>query len=264
MDEAMDEIWCALANPLRRAILDDLRDGPRTTGDLADLHPKVSRFAVMQHLEVLTDAGLVLVRRDGRQRFNYLNAVPLQEVYERWVARFARPAAASAMALGRYLDDTKRRDMEQNADRIAKIEMEQRFDAPIEKVFAALTTELDNWWAFRFKNESKVIVEPWVGGRIYEDWGDGNGALYGNIVYLDPPYKVASRGPGGINGNFSNFNWDILERDGEGTKRKVSLRMWGEVPDEMEKMFTEGSKAIMEKLLKDYVETGKTWRDAEG
>src|SRR2546426_761327 len=66
-------VWKALADPTRRAILDALRKGPRTTGDLCGRFD-VTRFAVMKHLAVLEDAGLVLARRQGRERWNHLNA----------------------------------------------------------------------------------------------------------------------------------------------------------------------------------------------
>ena len=65
-------MWRALSTPLRRHLLDLLSGGPRTTGELAEAVPDLSRFAVMQHLRVLIDAGLVVVRRQGRYRFNYL------------------------------------------------------------------------------------------------------------------------------------------------------------------------------------------------
>ncbi len=91
--KGMDQeaVWRALANPLRRAILDLLRDGPRTTGELDDCFPDLSRFAVMQHLKVLEEAGLVVPKRVGRKRYNYLNPVPIQQVYDRWVVRYMQP-----------------------------------------------------------------------------------------------------------------------------------------------------------------------------
>ena len=78
----------ALADPTRRAMLDILRDGPRTTTELVDAFPRLSRFGVMKHVEVLRKAGLVQTREDGRQRVNSLNAVPIRQIYERWVGPF--------------------------------------------------------------------------------------------------------------------------------------------------------------------------------
>lgn len=103
--EAQEAVWRALANPVRRAILDVLRDGPRTTGDVAERFPELSRFAVMQHLKVLEDADLVLPRRDGRRRFNYLNPVPIQMVYDRWVHRYVQPWAEALVGLKRELEE---------------------------------------------------------------------------------------------------------------------------------------------------------------
>jgi DNA-binding transcriptional ArsR family regulator len=79
-----DAVFRALADPTRRRILDLLRQEAMTTGALAEQFP-VSRYAVMKHLEVLTEAGLVIVERRGRERYNHLNAVPLMEMYERWL-----------------------------------------------------------------------------------------------------------------------------------------------------------------------------------
>jgi DNA-binding transcriptional ArsR family regulator len=95
----LEPVWRALASPLRRTMLDLLRDGPLTTGELAERFPRYSRFAVMQHLRVLEEGGLVLHRREGRQRFNYLNPVPIQQIYQRWVSRYQEPWAESLVAL---------------------------------------------------------------------------------------------------------------------------------------------------------------------
>jgi DNA-binding transcriptional ArsR family regulator/uncharacterized protein YndB with AHSA1/START domain len=258
-NEPGERIWQALASPIRREILDLLREGPCTTGELAGRFPALSRFAVMQHLGVLEESGLVLVRRQGRQRFNHLNAAPLRALYERWVSRYADAAAAAALALKRYVEkgDEMAGEGGPSGGRVVKIETEIRLAAPIEKVFAALTSELDVWWPFRFRADSTVRVEPTVGGRIWEDWGDGRGVLYGTVTYYDPPYCLASRGPGGLDGNYTSASWEFLERDGEGTLNRKSLRVWGEVTEEIEAMFRQGQKVLAEERLRAYVEEGK-------
>lgn len=98
-------VWRALSNPLRRRMLDLLRDGPLTTGELAAQFPKYSRFAVMQHLRALEDGALVVPRRRGRQRFNYLNPVPIQRIYDRWVKRYQRSWAESLVDLKDALEE---------------------------------------------------------------------------------------------------------------------------------------------------------------
>src|SRR3954463_9367566 len=88
MAEDLDPIWKALADETRRAILDFLRSGPKMTTSIVEQFPKLSRFAVMKHLDVLRQAALVVTREEGRQRINSLNAVPIRMIYERWVSNF--------------------------------------------------------------------------------------------------------------------------------------------------------------------------------
>ena len=86
--DKLDPVWKALSDPTRRAILDLLRAGPKPTTGLVRAFPGLSRFGVMKHLEVLRAAGLVHSRDEGRQRVNSLNAVPIRQIYERWVGPF--------------------------------------------------------------------------------------------------------------------------------------------------------------------------------
>src|SRR5688572_15628463 len=107
---SMERVWKALASEVRREILDLLRDGPRTTGALADEFPKLTRFAVMQHLRVLEDAELVIPRRTGRERYNYLNPVPIQQLYDRWVARYMKPWTEALVSLQTELETQSHED----------------------------------------------------------------------------------------------------------------------------------------------------------
>jgi DNA-binding transcriptional ArsR family regulator len=84
----LDGVWKALSDPTRRAILDLLRRGPRTTTAIVEAFPQLTRFGVMKHIDVLRDAGLINTREEGRQRVNSLNAVPIRQIYERWVSRY--------------------------------------------------------------------------------------------------------------------------------------------------------------------------------
>src|SRR3954454_22092499 len=93
------EVWKALAEPTRRRLLDLLRTAPRTTGQLAADFPDLSRFAVMKHLTVLENAGLVVVERRWRERWNYLNAVPLQQELQRWMTPYSGQFATALLAL---------------------------------------------------------------------------------------------------------------------------------------------------------------------
>jgi DNA-binding transcriptional ArsR family regulator len=97
--EDLDLVWRALANPVRRAILDVLEKRPLPTGELADRFPHLSRFAVMQHLGVLQEGDLVIRRKVGRVTINHFNPVPIQRIYDRWINRMRRPWAESLVDL---------------------------------------------------------------------------------------------------------------------------------------------------------------------
>ncbi len=84
----LDLVWKALSDRTRRAILDFLRDRPRTTTEIVEVFPHLTRFGVMKHLDVLRQSHLVNTREAGRQRVNSLNVVPIRQIYERWVGPF--------------------------------------------------------------------------------------------------------------------------------------------------------------------------------
>lgn len=88
MSDDLDPVFKALSDPTRRKILDLLNEERRTTGDLCAAF-ELSRFAVMKHLTVLENAGLISVQREGRERYNQINAAPLSQLYDRWVSRQA-------------------------------------------------------------------------------------------------------------------------------------------------------------------------------
>jgi DNA-binding transcriptional ArsR family regulator len=99
-----DAVFQALADPTRRAMLDRLRDGERSAGELQEPFA-MSQPAVSQHLRVLGEAGLVRARREGRRRLFRLRVEPLREVYD-WLARYERFWTDKLGALGDYLNNT--------------------------------------------------------------------------------------------------------------------------------------------------------------
>ncbi|MGB3409850.1 MAG: metalloregulator ArsR/SmtB family transcription factor [Microthrixaceae bacterium] len=101
-----DEVFKALASSTRRRLLDLLKDQPRTTGDLCDHFADLDRCTVMQHLQVLERAGLVIAQRKGRERWNHLDSLPIKHIYDRWISEYATTAVALLGALREELDDT--------------------------------------------------------------------------------------------------------------------------------------------------------------
>jgi DNA-binding transcriptional ArsR family regulator len=104
----LDPVWRALADPTRRAILDLLRGRPRTTQEIAEAIPELTRFGVMKHLAVLRRAGLVQTREHGRTVINTLNVVPIRLIYERWVSDFEDLWARKLTGLKRSLEKKDR------------------------------------------------------------------------------------------------------------------------------------------------------------
>lgn len=96
----MDPVFRALADPGRRVLLDALRsaDG-QSLGQLCEALPHLSRFGVMKHLTVLEAAHLVTVERRGRSKHHYLNPVPIREVHDRWISRFAEDHVEGLLSL---------------------------------------------------------------------------------------------------------------------------------------------------------------------
>jgi DNA-binding transcriptional ArsR family regulator len=88
-------VWRALADPVRRAILDRLSKQPHTTGELVEHFDHLCRTAVMKHLEILVAADLVVVVKSGRVRWNHLNPVPLEAVCGRWLNQHSRRMASA-------------------------------------------------------------------------------------------------------------------------------------------------------------------------
>ena len=104
MTDDADLLFKALADPSRRKLLDLLHahDG-RTLGDLC-AHLEMTRQGVTQHLTLLEAANLVSTQKRGREKLHFLNPMPLQAIYERWIAKFEKPRLKALAALKRRLE----------------------------------------------------------------------------------------------------------------------------------------------------------------
>ena len=99
-----DLVFRALAGTDRRKILDLLRDAPMTTGDIGKKLPWLDRTTIMQHLGVLERARLIISKKEGRCRWNYLDVGPIQRVHERWIQAYATPSAGLLSKLQQDLE----------------------------------------------------------------------------------------------------------------------------------------------------------------
>lgn len=91
-EERYSRILKALGNTQRREILDLLKDQPRTTSDLCNCLKKLDRCTVMQHLGVLEQADLIIVKHKGKFRWNYVNLFPIKEIHDRWISKYSENA----------------------------------------------------------------------------------------------------------------------------------------------------------------------------
>ncbi|HXL91834.1 MAG TPA: metalloregulator ArsR/SmtB family transcription factor [Streptosporangiaceae bacterium] len=109
MTEADDDglVFKALADPTRRFLLDRLfeRDGRTLTELEQDLD--MTRFGVMKHLKILEDAGLVVTRKQGREKLHYLNPVPIRLIHDRWIDKYTERRVSALADLKAQLEDNQ-------------------------------------------------------------------------------------------------------------------------------------------------------------
>ena len=101
----VDKVFRAVADPTRRGLLDALFEADGQTLGALESRVDMTRFGVMKHLAVLEEAGLVVARRQGREKLHFLNTVPIRLIHDRWVSKYAEPWASSLSRLKTDLED---------------------------------------------------------------------------------------------------------------------------------------------------------------
>ena len=101
-----DRVFKALADPTRRFLLDLLfvRDGRTLTELESEL--EMTRFGVMKHLRVLEETGLVVTKRQGREKLHFLNAVPIRLLHDRWIDKYTERHVSALVSLKTELEET--------------------------------------------------------------------------------------------------------------------------------------------------------------
>jgi DNA-binding transcriptional ArsR family regulator len=176
VDEDLDDVFKALADPTRRQLLDELnREDGQTLGAL-EARFEISRFGVMKHLRQLEEAGLVVTRRRGREKLHFLNPVPIRLVHDRWVSKYAEVWTS-------VLSDLK-----------------TRLESPMEKIFEIYirTTPERLWEAItdpgtRAKyNFGVACNSAWTPGAPIEMRHEKAGLVLGEgeVIETDPPWRL--------------------------------------------------------------------------
>ena len=254
LDSDGGPVWLALSDPTRRRILDLLRQRPRITGDIAS-HFEVSRIAVMRHLQVLAAAGLITSRKRGRERWHYLNAVPLQRMYERWVGMQAAGWTSGLLRFGRQVAGRAKR---MNTERPAvDVALDVAIAAPRSLVFAALTEDPGGWWGHPYlrSETTDLTLEPKLGGLVVERW-NGGGAVLATVTGWTEGRYLQLTGPFHLGLALGTATFQLSDGD-DGTNVEFSFRAIGVIEPQLVERFAEGWGELVGVRLKTLVETGK-------
>lgn len=188
----MDDVFRALADPTRRALLDSLHErNGQTLGELCQ-PLAMARQSASQHLEILEAANLVTTLRRGREKLHYLNPVPVQEIADRWIGKFERPRLAALSSIKRRAEE---HDMPDTNDK-PTFRYVTYICATPERVWHALT---DADLTAEYWGHSNI--SDWQPGSVWEHRrSDGSGIadVVGTVLEADPPRRLVMTfdGPG--------------------------------------------------------------------
>ncbi|MDX1616131.1 MAG: metalloregulator ArsR/SmtB family transcription factor [Candidatus Promineifilaceae bacterium] len=244
--------WHTFGHPKRRQIIKLLRGNALTTSELCE-HFEVSRYAIMKHLNVLEEDGVVKVRREGRNRWNELDrqgladlsAALLQNEDGQWLAELVTDATSSE-------------------PREIVVDVVRTLAASAQRVFVALTAEVDAWW-IRREGTKRVRLEPWPNGRLLEEVDrNGHGNLLGTVTRIRPAEDLWLEGPLFVEP--SPFVSRVqLHLDGGGQETRLHVRhtlFGGESPSVVE-VCRQGWEALLAELA-NYLENGRNGEETEG
>jgi uncharacterized protein YndB with AHSA1/START domain/DNA-binding transcriptional ArsR family regulator len=178
----VDEVFRALADPTRRALLDELfREDGQTLSSLEERFA-MTRFGVMKHLKLLEEAGLVVPRRRGREKLHFLNPVPIRLLHDRWVSKYTEPWVAGLASLRAHLESA---------------DMESRTMEKVYEIYIKSTPER-LWQAI---TSAEIRKHFQFGVMVVSDWQPGSTILLGNeerpsflgngeVLESDPPHRL--------------------------------------------------------------------------
>lgn len=212
----MEQVWKALSDKTRREILDLLREKERTTGELSGYFKNLTRYGVMKHLSILHKANLVIIKREGKYRWNYINPLPIQEIYERWVKKYE---AGWSSYLIQFKNNMEKTEMEK-----IKFTVAVRISKPLPEVFKAFT---DNEIITKYFVTSASAPIKAAGDKITWSWGEHKSEI--TVTEFEENKKVVFTWPG-FKVNY-DINVTFIFEEVEG-KTRVSVTEEGYKNDE--------------------------------
>ena len=203
----MEAVFKALADANRRTLLDRLfeRDG-QTLLELEAALPEMTRFGVMKHLRVLEGAGLVVTRREGREKLHYLNPVPIRLVLERWISKYAEPWVEAMVGLKHVLEESTMAGITHVYQVYIKTTPDELWDAMVNPEMTAV------YFGGR-------IESAWEPGAAYgfEAMTVGGDMHHGTVIEIDPPHRLVQTfehdyppEAGGGKADPSRVTWEIV------------------------------------------------------
>lgn len=171
----MDDVFKALADPTRRSLLDELFKQDGQTLSALEARVAMTRFGVMKHLRQLEKAGLVVSRKQGREKLHYLNPVPIRLIHDRWVSKYAAPWAAALSGLKQELEG---RTMEKVYEIYIKTTPEALWHA-------ITATEMRQKWNF-----GAEVTSDWKKGSPIKGRGGDFLIFEGEVLEIDPPWRL--------------------------------------------------------------------------
>jgi uncharacterized protein YndB with AHSA1/START domain len=251
------QVFRALADPTRRLLLDWLfeRDG-RTLSDLESQFPGMTRFGVMKHLRVLEEAGLVSTRKVGREKFHYLNPIPIQLVHDRWVSKYTRRRAEALSDLKAALETGEKAMQNETVTRPIQV-YEVYIKADPHRVWEGITRP-EFTSRYFYEGHVRSSLEP--GTPFVYLTADGNSMVDGEVIEADPPRRLVHTwrmlyDPALAADAPSRITWEIEPADGGVTKLTVTHDGFdGETPTFKE---VAGGWSFVLSGLKTLLETGE-------
>jgi uncharacterized protein YndB with AHSA1/START domain/DNA-binding transcriptional ArsR family regulator len=239
-----DDVFKALADVSRRTLLDLLfeRDGQALSELMA--HLPMTRFGCMKHLQVLEDAGLITTRKVGREKLHFLNPVPIQLVYDRWVGKYARPWTRAMTGLKYALEETGMTGKQ----------------AHVFEIFIRTTPER-LWQAL---TDGELTRQYYYGARVESDWRVGSPYAFrdeagatmfdGEVLESEPPRRLVTTFRAAWTGDVpSTVTWEIAP---EGEVCKLTLTHEGMDPASRLGLNVRDGWARIVSGLKTLLETG--------
>ena len=244
----VEAVFRALADPTRRALLDELfeHDG-QTLAALTARH-EMTRIGVAKHLRLLEESGLVVSRRRGREKLHFLNTVPIRLIHDRWVSKYTEPWAAGLAGLKRELEQA----VESTAEKVFEIYIR----TTPEKLWTAITDPATRA-RFHFGASVQSDWTPGSGYTLTHPGSDGPLAEGENLV-VDPPRRLVQSmrtrwSPEAERAGTTRVTWEI-EPVGDSCHLTVTHdQLGGDAPPELY-----GGWPMILSGLKTWLETGRT------